>query len=42
MSKANTDKDNDEEDKARLHKDRVYAPGWMHTIIEEIAGNARA
>ena len=31
-----------EEDKAQLHKDRVYAPGWMHTIIEEIAGSARA
>jgi len=26
-----------EADKAQLLKDRVYAPGWMHPIIEEIA-----
>ena len=31
-----------EEDRARLHKDRVYAPGWMHAIIEAIAGDTHA
>ena len=27
-----------QEDKAQLLKDRVYAPGWMHPIINAIAG----
>jgi hypothetical protein len=31
-----------EEEKSRLHKDRVYAPGWMHTIIEAITGDTNA
>lgn len=31
-----------EEDKVQLHKDRVYAPGWMHTIIAAITGDAHA
>jgi len=29
-------------DKVLLRKDRIYAPGWMHTIIDAIAGDAHA
>lgn len=28
--------------KAQLLKDRIYAPGWMHTIIDAITGGAHA
>ena len=29
-------------DKAQLKRDRIYAPGWMHRIIDAIAGNPHA
>jgi len=31
-----------EEDKVQLHRDRAYAPGWMHALIDAIAGDAHA
>jgi hypothetical protein len=31
-----------EDDRVQLHKDRVYAPGWMHPIIDAIAVGAHA
>lgn len=29
-------------DRARLRRDRIYAPGWMHSIIDAIAEDAHA
>ena len=29
-------------DKARLKRDRIYAPGWMHRIIDAIAEDSHA
>lgn len=30
------------EDKVQLHKDRIYAPDWLHPIIDAIVGGAHA
>jgi hypothetical protein len=29
-------------DKAQLKRDRIYAPGWMHRIIDAIAEDSHA
>lgn len=31
-----------EADKVQLRRDRIYAPGWMHTVIDAITGEAHA